>query len=78
MTGGVATGGSTCFGKEGDIANHRDGDSDDDTDDERERALEDQGVFLEMEGQQVQSFSNQKYRVNNFTVYFFFDIYFSI
>ena len=29
---------------------HRDGDSDDDTDDERERALEDQGVFLEMEG----------------------------
>ena len=42
--------GRSAVFREGDIANHRDGDSDDDTDDERERALEDQGVFLELEG----------------------------
>ena len=42
--------GRSAVFREGDIANHRDGDSGDDTDDERERALEDQGVFLEPEG----------------------------
>ena len=42
--------GRSAVFREGDIANHRDGDSDDDTDDERETALRDHGVFLEPEG----------------------------
>ena len=78
--------GRSAVFREGDIANHRDGDSDDDTNDERERALEDQGVFLEMEGGSSDSDDDaSKYNhfqiksiVNNFTVYFFFNMYFSI